>query len=69
MARRKQKRNHVRVFNERIKLADDGGIVRYVRVDDDGDTWIETEGQEKCIYFPKRMALAVANAIKRAQEF
>lgn len=65
-----RRRNNLRVFNDRIKLTDDNsGITRFVRIDDDGDTWIETEDHEKCIYFPKTMALAVANAVKRAQEF
>lgn len=58
--------------NERIRIETDN-THRFVRVDCDGDIWVEdgdpSQDDVSAIYIPRDMASTVANAILRALKF
>jgi hypothetical protein len=65
------RKGNVRVFNDRIKLIDgNSGLVRFVKVDDDGDIWIESDGHNPDrVYIPKALAGHLGRAVLRALRF
>ena len=58
------------LYNERIKLYDpENNITRHVRVDDDGDVWVEDPDGDTSIWFPKRLHAQLITALTRAKGF